>query len=153
MTKSKESLGTLFQDIARLRVFCFNNMLKDLELTATQSWVLSALMEKEGIIQGDLAQTLGIRAVTLGGLVDRMESKKWIERRPDEKDRRAKRIWLTPSGRKLKKVINQSLADVHNIAIGDLPKESVDHLQATISTIRRNLRQHKGQLEKNNGTH
>ena len=59
MTKSKESLGTLFQDIARLRVFCFNNMLKDLELTATQSWVLSALMQKEGIIQGDLAQTLG----------------------------------------------------------------------------------------------
>jgi MarR family transcriptional regulator for hemolysin len=147
MPKSKETLGTLFQDIARLRVFCFNSMLKDLELTATQSWVLSALMEKEGIIQGDLAQTLGIRAVTLGGLVDRMESKKWIERRPDENDRRAKRIWLTPSGRKLEKVINQCLNDVHNIAIGDLPKESVDHLEETITTIRENLREYKSRLD------
>jgi MarR family transcriptional regulator for hemolysin len=147
MPKSKETLGTLFQDIARLRVFCFNSMLKDLELTATQSWVLSALMEKEGVIQGDLAQTLGIRAVTLGGLVDRMESKNWIERRPDEKDRRAKRIWLTPSGRKLETLINKCLKDVHNIAVGDLPKESVDHLHETITTIRENLQEYKGKLE------
>ena len=149
MSKSKESLGTLFQDIARLRIFCFNSMLKDLELTATQSWVLSALMEKEGIIQGDLAQTLGIRAVTLGGLVDRMESKNWIERRPDEKDRRAKQIWLTPSGRKLEKLINKCLEDVHNIAIGDLPDESVEQLQETITTIRTNLRDYKVHLENN----
>jgi MarR family transcriptional regulator for hemolysin len=149
MSKSEESLGTLFQDIARLRIFCFNSMLKDLELTATQSWVLSSLMEKEGIIQGDLAQTLGIRAVTLGGLVDRMESKNWIERRPDEKDRRAKRIWLTPSGRKLEKLINKCLDDVHNIAIGDLPEETVDHLHETITTIRANLRGYKVRLEKN----
>jgi DNA-binding MarR family transcriptional regulator len=104
-------------------------------------------MEKEGIIQGDLAQTLGIRAVTLGGLVDRMESKNWIERRPDEKDRRAKRIWLTPSGRKLEKLINRCLDDVHNIAIGDLPKESVEQLHQTITTVRENLRQHKSELE------
>jgi MarR family transcriptional regulator for hemolysin len=147
MSNTPDTLGTLFQEIARLRIFCFNSMLKDMELTATQSWVLSALMEKEGIIQGDLAQTLGIRAVTLGGLVDRMESKHWIERRPDEKDRRAKRIWLTPSGRKLEKLIKKSMADVHNIAIGDLPQESVDHLHDTITTIRKNLRQHKAQLE------
>ena len=123
-------------------------MLKDLELTATQSLVLSTLLEKEGIIQGDLAQRLCIRAVTLGGLVDRMESKNWIERRPDERDRRAKRIWLTPGGRKLKKVINQALTDVHNIAIGDLPKETVDQMQETITTVRENLRDYKRQLEK-----
>lgn len=148
MAASKETLGTLFQDIARLRVFCFNSMLKDIELTATQAWVLSALMEEEGVIQGDLAQKLGIRAVTLGGLVDRMESKHWVERRPDEKDRRAKRIWLTPAGRKLEKRINQSLKDVHNTAIGDLPKEKVDELYRTISRIRDNLKEHKGELDK-----
>ena len=147
MTKRKETLGTLFQDIARLRVFCFNSMLKDIELTATQSWVLSALMEEEGVIQGDLAQRLGIRAVTLGGLVDRMESKHWIERRPDENDRRAKRIWLTPSGRKLEKLINRCLEDVHNIAISDLSKESVAHLEKTITQVRANLLDYKMQLE------
>ena len=66
MPASTDTLGTLFQEIARLRVFCFNSLLKDIEITATQAWVLSALMEEEGVIQGDLAERLGIRAVTLG---------------------------------------------------------------------------------------
>jgi DNA-binding MarR family transcriptional regulator len=148
MAERKETLGTLFQDIARLRIFCFNSMLKDIELTGTQAWVLSALMEEEGVIQGDLAQKLGIRAVTLGGLVDRMESKHWVERRPDEKDRRAKRIWLTPGGRKLEKRINQCLRRVHDIAIGDLPGERVDQLDDTLSRVRANLRAYKDQLDK-----
>ena len=147
MGKQRETLGTLFQEVARLRVFCFNSMLKESELTATQAWVLSTLMEEEGVIQGDLAQKLGIRAVTLGGLVDRLESKQWIERRPDEKDRRAKRIWLTPTGRKLEQHINTCLKDVHNIAIADLPQSSVDQMQDTITAIRDNLKQYKRELD------
>jgi len=147
MAARKETLGTLFQDIARLRIFCFNSMLKDIALTGTQAWVLSALMEEEGVIQGDLAQKLGIRAVTLGGLVDRMESRDWVERRPDDKDRRAKRIWLTPDGRKLEKRINQCLKQVHDIAIGDLPGESVELLDAILSEVRANLRTYKQRLE------
>ena len=147
MTERKETLGTLFQDVARLRVFCFNSLLKDLDLTATQAWVLSTLMEEEGIIQGDLAQKLGIRAVTLGGLVDRLEGKQWIERRPDDRDRRAKRLWLTQAGRKLEKRINTSLQDVHDISIGELPNEDVEQLRTVITRVRENLRNHKRQLD------
>jgi len=147
MAARKETLGTLFQDIARLRIFCFNSMLKDIDLTGTQAWVLSALMDEEGIIQGDLAQKLGIRAVTLGGLVDRMESRDWVERRPDDRDRRAKRIWLTPAGRKLEKRINDCLRQVHDIAIGDLPGDSVEELETTLTAVRANLRAYKHGLE------
>jgi DNA-binding MarR family transcriptional regulator len=147
MLNNKDSLGTLFQDIARLRIFCYNTLLKDLELTATQSWVILALLDKEGVIQGDLARTLGIRAVTLGGIVDRMEAKNWLERRPDEKDRRAKRIWLTPKGRSLEKVINRCLENVHNMAIDDIPRDKVDGLFETITTIRANLLRYKSQQE------
>ena len=57
------------------------------------------------------------------------------------------RIDLTPSGRKLKKVINQRLTDIHNSTIGDLPKETIDEMQETITTVRENLREYKRQLE------
>jgi DNA-binding MarR family transcriptional regulator len=147
MARRRETLGTLFQDIARLRIFCFNSMLKDIELTGTQAWVLSALLEEEGVIQGDLAQKLGIRAVTLGGLVDRMESRHWVERRPDDRDRRAKRIWLTPEGRELEQRINRCLREVHAIAIGDLSRESVEQLGDTLTRVRANLRAYKRELE------
>ena len=147
MTERRETLGTLFQDVARLRVFCFNSLLKDLDLTATQAWVLSTLMEEEGVIQGDLAQKLGIRAVTLGGLVDRLESKQWIERRPDDRDRRAKRIWLTRAVRKLEKRINTSLQDVHDISIGEMPTKDVEQLRKLVTRVRENLRGYKSQLD------
>jgi DNA-binding MarR family transcriptional regulator len=147
MAGRRETLGSVFQEIARLRVFCFNSILKESELTATQAWVLSTLLDEEGVIQGDLAQKLGIRAVTLGGLVDRLEGKGWIERRPDEKDRRAKRIWLTPAGRKLEKRINRSLEEVHKIAIGGLPEDRVAQMEVTIGEVRENLRAYKRRLE------
>jgi MarR family transcriptional regulator for hemolysin len=143
MPKKKDTLGTLFQDVARLRVFCYNAMLKEIDLTATQSLVILTLLDKEGVIQGDLARTLGIRAVTLGGIVDRMEAKGWLERRPDDKDRRAKRIWLTKKGRELEKVIRRSLKRVHDVAIEDIPGESVDQLFETITAIRANLLEYK----------
>ena len=146
---NKDSLGTLFQDIARLRVFSYNAMLKDLELTATQSLVILALLDEQGVIQGDLARTLGIRAVTLGGLVDRMEAKEWVERRPDENDRRAKRIWLTPKGKKLEGVIRESLDNVHKVSIKGIQKAQVDQLGDTMLSIRENLLEFKRDQESN----
>ena len=144
---NKDSLGTMFQEIARLRVFSYNIMLKDIELTATQSLVILALLDEQGVIQGDLARTLGIRAVTLGGLIDRMEIKEWVERRPDESDRRAKRIWLTAKGRKLEKVIRQSLDNVHKVSIKGIPKEQVDQLSDTLLSIRENLLSYKAEQD------
>jgi MarR family transcriptional regulator for hemolysin len=144
---NKDSLGTLFQDIARLRIFSYNAMLKDLELTATQSLVILALLDEQGVIQGDLARTLGIRAVTLGGLVDRMEAKEWVERRPDANDRRAKRIWLTAKGKKLEKVIRESLDNVHKVSIKGIPKAQVSQLSDTMLSIRENLLSYKAEQD------
>jgi MarR family transcriptional regulator, transcriptional regulator for hemolysin len=144
---NKDSLGTLFQDIARLRVFSYNVMLRDIGLTATQSLVILALLDEQGVIQGDLARTLGIRAVTLGGLVDRMEAKEWLERRPDENDRRAKRIWLTAKGKKLESVIRESLDNVHRVSIEGIPKAQVDQLGDTLVSIRENLLAFKGEKD------
>ena len=77
-----------------------------------------------------------------------MESSQWIERRPDESDRRAKRIWLTPEGRKLEERINQSLKEVHNIAIGNLSQEHIELLHQTISRVRDNLKARKKKLDR-----
>ena len=148
MAKNKQdSLGTLFQDIARLRVFSYNTMLKELELTAPQSLVILALLDEQGVIQGDLARTLGIRAVTLGGLIDRMEIKEWVERRPDENDRRAKRIWLTDKGRELESVIRKSLDNVHNVSIEGIESSQVEQLTETLLEIRKNLLAFKEQQD------
>jgi MarR family transcriptional regulator for hemolysin len=57
----------------------------------------------EGIRQKELAQALGIEGPSLVRLLDGLERRGIIERREDEADRRARGIYLTPTGRELQK--------------------------------------------------
>ena len=57
----------------------------------------------EGIRQKELAQALGIEGPSLVRLLDGLERRGFIERREDEADRRARGIYLTPTGRELQK--------------------------------------------------
>jgi MarR family transcriptional regulator for hemolysin len=57
----------------------------------------------EGIRQKELAQALGIEGPSLVRLLDGLERRGLIERREEEVDRRARGIYLTPTGRELQK--------------------------------------------------
>jgi MarR family transcriptional regulator for hemolysin len=57
----------------------------------------------EGIRQKELAQALGIEGPSLVRLLDGLERRGLIERREDEADRRARGIYLSPTGRELQK--------------------------------------------------
>ena len=51
---------------------------------------------------GRLAATLGCDASNVTGLVDRLESRGLVERRPSAEDRRMKVVRLTPAGSRLR---------------------------------------------------
>jgi DNA-binding MarR family transcriptional regulator len=94
-------LGFLVHDVSRLRRIAFDQLMKPMGVTRSQWWVLAYLSRHDGMMQTELAALLDVGKVTLGGLVDRLESGKWVERRPDPADRRAKRVYLTPAAQKL----------------------------------------------------
>src|SRR5918997_2429589 len=60
----------------------------------------------------DLAVRAGMTAQSMGELVDDLEGKGYLERRPDPDDRRAKRIHLTARGRENARVAKQVVAGV-----------------------------------------
>ena len=62
--------------------------------------ILRTLEELPNIDQSDLGRVLGIDAVTICQLVDRLEQHKMLTRRVDPKDRRARLLRLTPLGAK-----------------------------------------------------
>lgn len=57
--------------------------------------------DQKGITQGELTQMMSSDPNTIASLVERMEAAGWVERRAHEKDRRAYRIRLKPSGKRL----------------------------------------------------
>jgi DNA-binding MarR family transcriptional regulator len=69
--------------------------------TRAQWIVLFRLRQQEGLSQVDLADVLELQPISLVRLLDRLVEHGLLERRPDPKDRRANRLFLTRAGRQL----------------------------------------------------
>lgn len=73
--------------------------LKDLGVTQAR-WTTMVYLQRggEGLTQRELANLMAIENPTLVRLLDSLENQGLIERRPCAKDRRARRLHLTPAG-------------------------------------------------------
>jgi DNA-binding MarR family transcriptional regulator len=69
--------------------------------TRAQWIVLFRLRQQEGLSQVDLAEVLELQPISLVRLLDRLVEHGLLERRPDPRDRRANRLFLTEAGRQL----------------------------------------------------
>jgi MarR family transcriptional regulator, transcriptional regulator for hemolysin len=89
--------------------------LKSIRLTQSQCRVLVILsgVEPGGMIQTDLAHAMDLGKTTLGGLIDRLEVKRYVCRRPGLKDRRIKWITLTSKGRGLISEIREVVVEMN----------------------------------------
>ena len=63
-------------------------------VTHVQWWAMMHIFEHEGLTQTELADVMQMGRASLGKLVERLEAKSWIERRPDASDSRVKRVFL-----------------------------------------------------------
>jgi DNA-binding MarR family transcriptional regulator len=76
----------------------FPSVAQDLGLTPQQLQVLLMLADGSEVPMGALAEKLFCEASNVTGIVDRLETRGLIERRPDPGDRRVKRLGITPEG-------------------------------------------------------
>jgi DNA-binding MarR family transcriptional regulator len=82
----------------------------EFELSPVQCHVLHLIEPGQPLPMGRLAETLACDASNVTGLVDRLESRKLIERRPSPADRRVKVLVLTPAGARLRALLRRRLA-------------------------------------------
>ena len=81
--------------------------LKDLKLTAVQAMVISFLGENDMVTSKELSGETGLDAATLTGVLDRLESSGYVERKPHPTDRRAMYISLTGQGLEIMSLIRK----------------------------------------------
>ena len=82
------------------------------DLRPSHGNVMEQLELEDGLRLTDLASRAGITAQSMGELVDDLEGRGYVERRPDPGDRRAKRIHLTDRGRKNVRVAKRATDEV-----------------------------------------
>lgn len=110
-----------------------------LGLTTGEGRVLFNVLRAGPIRQSALAERLGIEAMTLSGLVDRLEAKGFVERNPDPADRRAKLVTLTEAGSKVVAQIEPIAASIRSEAAHGIDPDDWQRLLVSLRTARANL--------------
>ena len=132
-------LGFYIHDTSRLRRIIYNAALKPTGVTRSQAWVLAYLSGKDGMAQSELAGQLDLGKVALGGLVDRLEAVKMVERRADTHDRRVKRIFLTAAGRKVVNKMRSISGPTNAEILTGIAPEDVRATARTLRAIKKNM--------------
>ncbi|MCZ6895364.1 MAG: MarR family transcriptional regulator [Gammaproteobacteria bacterium] len=87
--------GFLVLDLKRLISQAVDAGIQGFDLTSAQLRAVFQLIRKDGVSQVALADVMGIKKAATGVLLERLEEKGLIERRPDAIDRRANLIFLS----------------------------------------------------------
>jgi DNA-binding MarR family transcriptional regulator len=132
--------GFLVHDVSRLRRVVVDRALKPVGITRSQWWVLAFLSRRDGMTQTALAADLDLTKVAIGGLLDRMEGSGFVERRPDQRDGRIKRVYLTNAGARFLSTIRSSIQQVEEEIMADVGDEALQVTAETLVIIKRTLR-------------
>lgn len=133
------TVGFLLHDVARLLRKRFEQQARELGMTRSQWQVLAYLDRNPGIQQGALAELIDVEPITVGRIVDKLESCGVVERRPHPSDRRAWLLYLTElAGPKLDRM--REIGELTRAeALLDIPQAERDRLLATLQTMKINL--------------
>ena len=91
--------------------------------------------DPKGITQGELTQMMSSDPNTIASLVERMEAAGWVERRAHEKDRRAYRIRLKPSGKRLYLEMRQLAIELQAGVLGVLPEAKREDFLTQLTVV------------------
>jgi DNA-binding MarR family transcriptional regulator len=105
-----------------------------------QIWrVLAALHEKDGRRMGDLSATTSIEVSTLTRLVDAMERRKLVARRPDPDDARAVALFATVAGRRLTERILPIAGRYEQVALAGFSAREAAALKKALRRLYANM--------------
>ena len=107
----------------------------ELQLSPAQCHLLHLIEPDRPVAMGRLAETLACDASNVTGLVDRLEARGLLRRRPSDADRRVKVLVLTPTGSRLRALLLERMT----AAPASLERLSVREQRALVRMLRRLL--------------
>lgn len=140
-TSQKRETAFLISDVARLLRTYADHRAACLGMTRAQWAVLVRLQRAEGLKQTELAEILDLQPITLTRLVDRLCDNGLIERRNDPKDRRAKRLHLTPAAKPLIEQLQVIGEEVMAEVLAGIDDSALARMNANLAGMKENLRQ------------
>ncbi len=139
LTLEREIAFTI-TDVARMLKTLADQRARQYGMTRAQWAVLFRLDRSEGLKQSELAEILDLQPITLTRLLDRLAENGLIERRADPNDRRANRLFLTPTARPLLERLTELGGDMMKTVLDGLGAKELERLLRDLELMRENLR-------------
>ena len=136
---SKDTLGFLLHDSARLMRRDFERRTRALGLTRAQWQTLFHLQRNEGCNQVTLADMLEVEPITLARVIDRLEFAGLVERRADPNDRRARLLFLGARATPLLQELRTLGAETREVALAGITEDERVLLMDLLTKMRANL--------------
>jgi DNA-binding MarR family transcriptional regulator len=105
------------------------------EVRASYGSVLLPLFEEDGLRIGEVARRARLSKQTMTTMVRLAERDGLVERRDDERDRRATRVHLTEKGQRLKPVAERILAELDQIARTTLGERGLSSTEGALAKL------------------
>jgi MarR family transcriptional regulator for hemolysin len=115
----------LLNDIARLLRVDADKRARSHGMTRAQWGILIWLERQPGISQKELAELLEVEPITVARLVDRLERRGMVERRPDPRDRRIWRLHLLLPAHLVLREINQQRSEMAATLTGGIDEDNL----------------------------
>jgi DNA-binding MarR family transcriptional regulator len=115
---------------------------KALKYDATMTMAFTLLsIDAEGTPSTALGPKMGMESTSLSRLLNTMEERGYIERKPNPEDGRGVLIFLTEKGKEKRALSKKTVLDFNNGLLDNIEKEKIEHFYEVIDAI-------KAQVEK-----
>jgi MarR family transcriptional regulator, lower aerobic nicotinate degradation pathway regulator len=114
--------GHYIRRLQQIAVGVFMEETQAFGVTPVQFAALNALVATPGIDQRTLAASIGFDTSTIGGVVDRLEARGWVQRQVSPEDRRARLLRLTPEGTQLLQEVSAAVQSTQQRILAPLPE-------------------------------
>ena len=132
-------IKTAWHAISRM----YNQQAGKIDITMSIGFVLLNISSKEGTPATKIAPLMGLEARSLTRVLKNMEEKGLIFRKPDPKDKRSVRIFLTAEGKRKKEVSRATVLAFNQVVNKEIPHEKLKVFFEVIQDINNIIENHK----------
>src|SRR5580658_8345796 len=129
----------LLHDVARLTRTRFDQQARTYGMTRAQWVILARLARQPGLSQNEMAAECDVEPITVGRLIDRLEMRGMVERRPDPADRRIRRLHLLPAAQPILDEIARYREEHSEELLKGITESARELLVDALLTIKNNL--------------
>ncbi|MEA2725663.1 MAG: MarR family transcriptional regulator, transcriptional regulator for hemolysin [Acetobacteraceae bacterium] len=141
MNEFHRDLLFLLNDVARLLRVEADKRARLHGMTRAQWAILIRLDRQPGISQKELSELLEVEPITVARLIDRLEARGMVERRPDPRDRRIWRLHLLRPARDVLHEIDEQRADMTRIVTAGIDDDSIEIMTEALVRMKSTLTQ------------